>query len=189
VESSGIVKGETMPIFGDTDDLQGTDAATLAPITLSRVEAALDVLEINYGTDEDGDLFAGFEGNPCWFRVSGPGTDAIAFSFNARWKAWLDGEQLGPALAAVNEWNASQLFPRALCVQDESGELVLGADYTSDHEFGVTDLQLRNDITIAVTTAINYFQFLNERFPGAEEASAAALADAAADHESRPDAE
>ena len=166
-----------MPIFGDTDDLQGADAATLGPITARRVESALEMLEVNYGEDPDGDLVAGFEGNPCWFRVSGPDNDPIAFSFNARWKAWLAPDQLGEALAAVNEWNVSQPFPRALCVQDESGELILGADYTTDHEFGVTDQQLRNDVTIAITTAINFFEYLAERFPGAVEASEAALRD------------
>lgn len=160
-----------MPIFGDTDDLARGDAETLAPLSQERVTSTLDSLEINYGTDDEGDVVAGFEGNPCWFRTVGPGNETLAFSFNARWRAWLDGEQLAAALAAVNEWNATQVFPRALCVQDEQGELVLGADYTHDYEFGVTDLQLRNDVTIAVTQAMRYFEFLEERFPGAVEAS------------------
>lgn len=151
-----------MPIFGDND--QPDDAATLAPISTERIADTLTQLEVNFGTDDDGDIVAGFEGNPCWFRVAGPGEEAIAFSFNTRWRANLPADRASEALEAVNEWNVTQMFPRALVVPDEDGSLILGADYTSDHEFGLTDLQLSNDITIAITTAINYFEFLDERF-------------------------
>lgn len=166
-----------MPILGDTDDLAMSDAETLAPISMARIAKSLDALEINYGTDEDGDFIAGFDGNPCWFQVTGPQNEPIAFSANARWKASLPGERVDDALGLVNEWNTTQMFPRALCVQDDEGEVVFGADYTRDYEFGVTDLQLRNDITIAVTTAINFFEHLGERFPDAVEAFEARLQD------------
>ena len=164
-----------MPIFGDADDLTATDAATLAPISMARIASALETLEINYGTDDDGDFIAGFDGNPMWFQVTGPTNEPIAFSANARWKATLPADEIDVALRLVNEWNSTQMFPRALCVEDEGGEVVFGADYTCDYEFGVTDLQLRNDITIAVTTAINLFESLEERFPEAVEAFEAEL--------------
>ncbi|WP_296137494.1 YbjN domain-containing protein [uncultured Tessaracoccus sp.] len=154
-----------MPLFGDTDDQSEIDAATLGPVTIQRIATTLDALEVNYGTDEDGDLIAGFGGNPCWFGVAGPGDQDIAFSFSARWRGSLEGDRIGDALATVNEWNASQMFPRAMCVSDEEDRLVFGADYIHDHEFGVTDLQLRNDVSIAITTAVNYFAFLDDRFP------------------------
>lgn len=166
-----------MPIFGDIDDLARSDAGTLAPISMARIAHALETLEINYGTDDDGDFIAGFDGNPCWFQVTGPENEPIAFSTNSRWKATLPSDQIDTALSVVNEWNSSQMFPRALCVQDEDGDVVVGADYTRDYEFGVTDLQLRNDITIAVTTTINLFESLEERFPEAVEAFEAALQD------------
>lgn len=156
-----------MPLFGDTDAL-ADHAGTLAPITLERVEQALHALEVNYGTDEDGDLIAGFEGNPCWFRVTGHEEQCI-FSFNGRWKGVLPPDQLGAALSFVNEWNATRMFPRALCVQADDDVVILGVDYLADHEFGVSDLQLRNDLSIAITTAMSFFEDASERFPMPDE--------------------
>lgn len=168
-----------MPLFGDTDAL-ADDAATLAPLTQERIEQTLHALEINYGTDEDGELIAGFEGNPCWFRVTGHGDEQCVFSFNGRWKGALPPEQLGAALSFVNEWNATKMFPRAICVQTEDDVVILGADFVIDHEFGVSDLQLRNDISIAITTAMHFFEEASERFPLTGEAPAdAAPADEA----------
>lgn len=159
-----------MPLFGDTDAL-ADDAATLGPLTLERVEQALHALEVNYGTDEDGELIAGFEGNPCWFRATGHEEQCI-FSFNGRWKGALPPDQLGAALSFVNEWNATKMFPRALCVQTGDDVVILGVDYVSDHEFGVSDLQLRNDLSIAITTAVSFFEEASERFPTPDEDSA-----------------
>lgn len=154
-----------MPIFGDTDNPLSEDAQSLAPISRERLEATLTDLEITYGEDEDGDLIAGFEGHPCWFRITGPDDLEIAFSFNGRWRGAVPVQELPEAVMSVNEWNATQMFPRALCVEDGEGQVIFGADYLHDYEFGVTDQQLRNDVQIAVTTALNYFAFLDESFP------------------------
>ena len=42
-----------------------------------------------------------------------------------------------------------------------------------DYEFGCTDKQLRNELMIAISTGISFFEFLEERFPGAVEAAEA----------------
>lgn len=147
-----------------TDDMV-TDAATLAPISRERICTALESLEVNFGTDEDGDLISGFNGNPCWFGLTGPEDALTALSFHTRWHPVIDPDQLPEALSAVNEWNSSQLFPRAMCINGEDENLLFVADYLQDYEFGVTDRQLCNDLSIAITTALNFYDFLAELFP------------------------
>lgn len=153
-----------MPLIGNTEDHIADDATTLAPITRERIEATLTTLEVNYGKDSDGDLVAGFDGNPCWFRISGPAGEDIAFVFDARWRHELPGELYGEALDTVNEWNAENMFPRAVTMQINDGQVIFGADFVRDYEFGVTDMQLRNEITIAITMTIRYWEMLDERF-------------------------
>lgn len=168
-----------MPIFGDNDEQLAAGSESLGPITQQRLETALDALEVNYGHDDDGDVIAGFDGNPCWFRLSGPGEEEIAFTFNGRWKAWLPSERWLEALELANEWNASRMFPRALCVRDDDGDVILGVDYVVDYEFGVTDQQLRNDISIAITTTVDFFEQQDAAFPEAVQEAEQAIRDMA----------
>ncbi len=153
-----------MPIFGDIENPYAADAATLAPLTNERLVATLETLEVAHVVDEDGDLVAGFDGNPCWFRLAGPEGQEIAFSFHTRWRGLVPADEWPQALVAVNEWNAAQPFPRALCFEDGAGGVLFGADYLHDYEFGVTDQQLVNDVQVAVTCALNYYAFLDEQF-------------------------
>ncbi len=44
---------------------------TLPPLAIARVAALLDAQGAKYGTDDDGDLFAAWDGNPFWFMVVG----------------------------------------------------------------------------------------------------------------------
>lgn len=155
-----------MPLIGSTEDHLGDDANSLAPVTVERLGETLKVLEINYGDDGEGTLIAGFEGNPCWFRVAGPGGQDIAFVFDARWRHSLPADSMPDALMAINDWNQQNPFPRAMIANDEDGNVIFGCDFIRDFEFGLTDMQLRNDITIAITTTIQYWQMLDDRFEG-----------------------
>ena len=142
------------------------DAATLAPISHERLVAALESLDVSFGVDDDGMLYSMLEGgHPCGFGLTGPGEDDVVFWFHARWAPTLTSEELPVAFRAVNEWNATQLFPRALCIPDEDGNCVFVADYLHDYECGVTDAQLSNDISVAITTSINFVDYLNGEFP------------------------
>lgn len=154
-----------MPLIGSTDDHLADDASTLGPITIERIGQMLSTLEINYGHEPEGEIIVGMDGHLCWFGVGGPGEGAVALIFDARWERTLTMDQLDEALALVNDWNQNATFPRAMVAVDQDGNVLLGADHARDCEFGITDMQLRNEILIAISTTVGYWKMLDERFP------------------------
>lgn len=143
------------------------DAATLAPITHERLVATLESMAFDFEED-DGVLTALIEGgHPCWFSITGPNDEEIALNIQARWRPSLDVSNLAQAFQTVNDWNGTQIFPRAITVPDENDNCVFVADFTQDFDRGVTDLQLENAIAVALTTTMNFLEYLNAQFPDA----------------------
>ncbi|MGO4105040.1 YbjN domain-containing protein [Leifsonia sp. YAF41] len=147
------------------------DAATLGALTTERIENALNADGVNHGTDKDGDIVSAWDDNPFWFLVIGNESPVLRIS--AKWKAWLPGASHAAAMDAANEWHTSRLFPRVQVSTDADGDVIFGIDHNVDLEFGVTDAQLRNEISTAIRSGLQFFGSLEERFPDAVAAAEA----------------
>lgn len=141
------------------------DAVTLGALSTQRIESALSADEVNYGNDSDGDIVSVWDDNPFWFLLIGNDTPILRIS--AKWKAWLPAVSQTAAMDAVNEWHNSRLFPRVLVTTDADGDVFFGIDRNVDLEFGITDAQLRNEISTTIRAGLQFFEFLEERFPNA----------------------
>lgn len=141
------------------------DAATLGALTKQRIEAALSTDGVNYGNDSDGDIISVWDENPFWFLLIGNESPILRIS--AKWKAWLPAASQTAATEAVNEWHNSRLFPRVLVSTDADGDVFFGIDRNVDLEFGITDAQLRNELNTTIRAGLQFFEFLEERFPNA----------------------
>jgi tetratricopeptide (TPR) repeat protein len=137
------------------------------PVTMGRIQAILDDAEVNYDLDDSGGIASGWDGNPYWFHLVGDRADLLRA--HAQWQESLGPERRVAALEAANEWNTSRLFPRAAVGTDDTGDVVFIADHQAAFEFGVTDEQLRNEIFIAISTGLQFFEFLAEKFPSSVE--------------------
>ncbi|RZU65343.1 putative sensory transduction regulator [Microterricola gilva] len=141
------------------------DAATLGALSTQRIEAALSADGVNFGNDSDGDIISVWDENPFWFLLIG--TESPILRISAKWKAWLPAANQAAATDAVNEWHNSRLFPRVLLSTDADGDVFLGIDRNVDLEFGITDAQLRNELSTTIRAGLQFFEFLEERFPTA----------------------
>lgn len=147
------------------------DAKTLGKLSTDRIRRTLESMEVKFGEDEDGDIVALFDDHYFLFRVSGKNDDVLRI--DGRWRAWLPADRRMDAIEAANEWNDNHLFPRAGVSSDNDGDTILRVDRMADLEFGVTDAQLRNELSVAISTGVEYFEFVEDRFPGAVEAAEA----------------
>lgn len=173
----GTTGEETMT--ASIDDFTA-DAATLGALTTQRIEAALSADGVNFGNDGDGDIISVWDENPFWFLLIGNESPILRIS--AKWKAWLPSTSRTAAMDTINEWHNSRLFPRVLLTSDADGDVFFGVDRNVDLEFGVTDAQLRNELSTTIRAGLQFFEFLEERFPNAvaaaEEYRAAARTEA-----------
>ncbi|RRD47998.1 YbjN domain-containing protein [Tessaracoccus sp. OH4464_COT-324] len=151
-----------MSVFDESSFTSSTPL--LQPVTYESVQAALTEMNVNFGIDEDGDIVAAFEGNPCWVRILSNESDVKALMMLGRWQHTLSGEQYDSALEVVNEWNATRFFPRTSCVRTPEGMVVIGADYVRDVALGLTKEQLLSDLSVAITTCGAFFEHLDEHF-------------------------
>lgn len=152
------------------------DFTTLAPLSKERMQAVLDAMDINHGTDDDGDIVAAFDDHMFWFFTGGESGEI--FLARAHWRAWLPNARLQEALETVNEWNGSRFFPAVSLIVDNDGDVILRAMRAADCEFGITDAQLSQELRTIIGTALQFFELLEERFP-------TAVADAEAQREER----
>ncbi|MBO1902596.1 YbjN domain-containing protein [Leucobacter weissii] len=143
------------------------DFATLAPLNKQRIQLALDRQEVTHGVDDDGDIVAAFDSGMFWFVTLG--NEGEIFVSRAAWRAWVPGTLRFEALEAVNEWNDTRLFPAASTSVDDDGDVQFSAVRTTDMEYGITDEQLRHEVHTAISASLQFFEFLEARFPGAVE--------------------
>src|SRR6266508_1720415 len=83
----------------------------VAPVTLDRVGAALDTIDIRYLTDGSGSLVALWERHAVLFTLEGP-TDEILV-IRVRPHATIPPDWADRAFRVINEWNHTRRFCKA----------------------------------------------------------------------------
>ncbi|MEV7973071.1 YbjN domain-containing protein [Cellulomonas sp. NPDC089187] len=147
-----------------------TPAAALAPLTKDRIKAVLDRREMNYGVDDDGDIFGVWDGHLFYFFQLGKSGEY--FQSRGRWNRKVGVDQLGALTQIVNQWNAEKLWPKVY-VRAEGEVLGVYGEHTVDYEHGITDEQIDQHLACGIMTTLQVFDQLDEAYP-AEAAAAKA---------------
>ena len=134
---------------------------TLPPLTIERAAALLDAQGAKYGTDDDGDLFAAWDGNPFWFMVVGK--EDTYLQIRGRWGHTVPRTELGTMLIACNEWSQQMLWPKVYVKADEEGVAVY-SELTIAWDHGVTDEQLDLQLSTSIGSSLGFFREMTKRF-------------------------
>jgi len=144
--------------------------SALPPPARDRITATLDARGMRYGIDDDGDVGGYWDGHLFYFFLLGE--DDGYLQVRGRWNREIGVDQLPAVLAAVNEWNVSHLWPKG-CVAVEDDLLGVYAEHTVDYTHGVSDAQLDLHLGCGISSALQLFADLDERYPAAAAAARA----------------
>lgn len=136
---------------------------SLAPLSQERIIAALEREGISYTFDSNDDLAVGLEHGGFFFFIGGQFNEYLRIL--GRWYAFLPTDMLGEAIQACNEWNTQTIWPKTYAVANDVNEVVILSEHSVDYEHGVSDLQITQHLACAITTSMQFFEYLNESFP------------------------
>ncbi|WP_223304905.1 YbjN domain-containing protein [Cellulomonas sp. B6] len=164
--------GEIMGFF--TKDTSVPTPPALGPLSRDRVTAALDARDMRYAIDDDGDVGGYWDGHLFYFFIMGQSGEYL--QTRGRWNRKVGIDQLQAVTEIVNEWNASRLWPKGY-VRAEDEVVGVYAEHTVDYEHGVSDQQIDLQLACGISTGLQLFEHLDEKYP-AEAAAARAEMDA-----------
>lgn len=150
------------------DDLSTLDnlpaasrACEPAGVTLDRIGAALDLLDIRYLSDGDGNLLAMWERHAVLFTMEGPEDEILVI--RARPHATVAFEFADRAYRAVNEWNHLHRFAKAY-VGDPTlrGELPIYAETQVPLRAGAHDALVVELVDCGAAVATAFVEWLHE---------------------------
>lgn len=134
-----------------------------SPFGLDRYPTALNALEVNFGTDDDGDHLADWDGLRLWFVARGNDQEMLVIQGHLDERP-PEGDR-AEVLAALNEWNREKFFPKAYVHEPHEGFLPISTDVTVDLETGATDAMVKQQVMLAISTNLQLVDFLQEKFP------------------------
>ncbi|MDR0432324.1 MAG: YbjN domain-containing protein [Bifidobacteriaceae bacterium] len=134
----------------------------LAPLSRDRIEEVMRLKGWSYSIDSDGDLTGTWDHNRFYFFVTGNEKEIL--QVQARWRQDLPIELRSDVLLAINEWHQRRLWPKGYVHVDDDGRLWVHAEHVVDWEHGITTDQLMLTITCAISTSVQLFEHLSERF-------------------------
>ncbi|MGL5406924.1 MAG: YbjN domain-containing protein [Propionibacteriaceae bacterium] len=143
---------------------QGYVGSTLPAFTKDRVRNFLEQEKISYRVDEDGDISASWESAIILFLVSGKENKIL--QVRGLWRPDLAIDDMQKALTVCNKWNADKFFPKTYVFQTKTGVVQVVAETTMDCSDGITDEQLISCLNGGIAFAIQFFDSLEEVFPG-----------------------
>lgn len=130
------------------------------PVTLRRVAANLDLLDIRYLTDGDTSLLALWERHALLFAIEGPDDEILVI--RARPHATVPPELADMAYRAVNEWNHSRRFAKAYIGDPtERGKLPVYAEWQVPMRSGVHDALLMEILDCAGSVSTTFVDWLH----------------------------
>jgi len=146
----------------------GFAAGDLAPLSAERITGYLDAHDMRYGVDDDGDIGGYWDGHLFYFFRLGQNSEYL--QIRGRWNRQVAATDLDAMLRHTNAWNADRLWPK-LYVRVEDDVLGVYAEHSVDYEHGLTDEQLDLHVASTFSTALAFFEHLDEAYP--EQAAAA----------------
>jgi hypothetical protein len=132
-----------------------------APVTLCRLGAALDLLDVRYLADGDGSLLAMWERHAVLFTLEGPDDDILvirARPYSTVPPVWADR-----AYRVVNEWNHTERFPKAYVGDPtERGQLPIYAEIQVPLAAGTHDGLLVEMVDTGAHVSTKFVEWLHD---------------------------
>jgi hypothetical protein len=136
-------------------------AAPVATVTLARVTAALDKLDIRYLTDGSGTLIALWERHAVLFALEGPDDEILVI--RARPHATVPPDWSDRSYRVVNEWNHSRRFCKAYVGDPtDRGQLPIYAEMQVPLGSGAHDALLVELVDCAAAVALGFVDWLHD---------------------------
>ncbi|WBB79592.1 YbjN domain-containing protein [Micromonospora sp. WMMD882] len=136
-------------------------SAAVAPVTLGRVCEALDLLDVRYLADGDGNLLAMWERHAVLVTLEGPEDEILVM--RARPHATVPPDWADRAYRVVNEWNHTRRFCKAYIGDPtERGQLPIYAELQVPLGAGVHDALLVEVLDCGAAVATNFVDWLHD---------------------------
>ncbi|MDR1428354.1 MAG: YbjN domain-containing protein [Bifidobacteriaceae bacterium] len=148
--------------MGIFDKSSGGPELGLPKLSRDRLEEVMTKRDWTYSIDRDGDLTGNWDYNTFYFFVTG--NDKEILQVQSRWRQDLPLELRGEVLLAINEWHQTRLWPKGYIHVDDAGRMWVHAEHVVDWEHGVTTDQLTLTLNCAISTSLQLFEYLSERF-------------------------
>ena len=148
--------------FPGSDRSPAADApAGVAPVTLSRICAALDLLEVRYLADGDGNLLAMWERHAVLVTLEGPEDEILVL--RVRPHATVPPDWEDRAYRVVNEWNHTRRFCKAYIGDpSERGQLPIYAELQVPFAAGAHDALLVEMLDCGAAVATSFVDWLHD---------------------------
>lgn len=130
-------------------------SAALQPLSVERVQEVLTRLEMGSEVTEDGAVLAHFENSYFFFSVAGASSSVLSVA--GTWREAVPLESMGLLGAFAENWNRERMFPKVYpTVMGEGDEAfaVLRCEVTMLYSYGLTDDQLEEHLTLAVSSTL-----------------------------------
>jgi hypothetical protein len=151
----------TPTIDGACETPQEGAAGGIEPVTLLRVAAALEKLEIRYLTDGDGSLLALWERHAVLFALEGPEDEILVI--RARPHATVPPDWADRSYRVVNEWNHTRRFYKAYIGDaTDRGQLPIYAEMQVPLLSGAHDALVAELVDCAAVVALGFVDWLHD---------------------------
>ncbi|MER7890803.1 YbjN domain-containing protein [Micromonospora sp. NPDC094482] len=135
--------------------------ATVEPVTLNRVCDALDLLDVRYLADGDGNLLAMWERHAVLVTLEGPEDEILVM--RARPHATVPPDWADRAYRVVNEWNHTRRFCKAYIGDPtERGQLPIYAELQVPLGAGTHDALLVEMLDCGAAVATSFVDWLHD---------------------------
>ncbi|MGW0430978.1 YbjN domain-containing protein [Micromonospora sp. NPDC003197] len=136
-------------------------AGDIAPVTLHRIGNALDLLDVRYLADGDGNLLAMWERHAVLFTLEGPEDEILVV--RARPHATVPPDWADRAYRVVNEWNHTRRFCKAYVGDPtERGQLPIYAELQVPLNAGAHDALLVEMLDCGAAVASTFVDWLHD---------------------------
>ncbi|WP_320069339.1 YbjN domain-containing protein [Micromonospora sp. RTGN7] len=136
-------------------------SATVAPVSLRRVCDALDLLDVRYLADGDGNLLAMWERHAVLVTLEGPEDEILVM--RARPHATVPPDWADRAYRVVNEWNHTRRFCKAYIGDPtERGQLPIYAELQVPLGAGTHDALLVEMLDCGAAVASTFVDWLHD---------------------------
>jgi hypothetical protein len=137
------------------------DAEQIAPVTLTRIGKALDLLDIRFLADGGGSLLAMWERHAVLFTLEGPDDEILVM--RARPHATVPPDWADRAYRVVNEWNHTRRFCKAYVGDPtERGQLPIYAELQVPLAAGAHDALVVEMLDCGAAVATSFVDWLHD---------------------------
>jgi hypothetical protein len=152
---------QSKPDQSKADLSKAEESEQIAPVTLTRIGKALDLLDIRFLADGGGSLLAMWERHAVLFTLEGPDDEILVM--RARPHATVPPDWADRAYRVVNEWNHTRRFCKAYVGDPtERGQLPIYAEMQVPLAAGAHDALVVEMLDCGAAVATSFVDWLHD---------------------------